>query len=290
MDKCEMFIEKIKEKYSDIIIKNYKKDTLGQNNDVIIINDNLVFRFPKYRQGIKTLKVETELVCRIKDYLSLKTPYPIYKNFKQEVGHAFTGYKMIHGEPLFKNIFFKIKDKQTVADQLASFLKEIHSIPTDMVSDLDIPIINNFNQWESFYKKVKEKLYIYMREDAKREVELIFDNFFKAKNNFTVQPTLVHGDFGPSNIIYDIDEQRVVGIIDFGSVKIDDPAIDFASMIGPFGYGESFIKKFKNIYPNIDILIERAKFYASTFALQEALFGLENEDDEAFRSGIKEYK
>ncbi|WP_237762871.1 hypothetical protein [Paenibacillus sp. A3] len=43
---------------------------------------------------------------------------------------------------------------------------------------------------------------------------------------------------------------------------------------------------------NLDMegLLERVKFYQGTFALQEALFGLENDDPEAFHAGIEAYR
>lgn len=38
--------------------------------------------------------------------------------------------------------------------------------------------------------------------------------------------------------------------------------------------------------PNIRDMMERVLFYKGTFALQEALFGLEHDDSVAFQSGI----
>ena len=43
-------------------------------------------------------------------------------------------------------------------------------------------------------------------------------------------------------------------------------------------------------YPNGIEISERVKFYKSTFALQEALHGIENDDRQAFESGIKDYR
>jgi len=121
------------------------------------------------------------------------------------------------------------------------------------------------------------------------EIKQNFEGFLNEKQNFNFEKILVHGDFGPSNILFNEKTNLVSGIIDFGSIRYDDPAIDIASMIGPFGYGESFIRMLEKSYPNIDALIKRAKFYASTFPLQEALFGFENEDNEAFKDGIAKY-
>lgn len=50
------YIESIKQIYPDLTIENYYPNEIGQNNDVLIVNNSLVFRFPKYKQGIIQLK------------------------------------------------------------------------------------------------------------------------------------------------------------------------------------------------------------------------------------------
>ena len=290
MEKIERYIEKIKENYPNIDVKSYERNTIGQNNDIIIINNEYVFRFPKYQNGIKTLKVETEVLESIKEYITLNIPNPKYNFFKeQEVGQVFAGYKMMFGKPLWKNTFMNIKNKKVLANQLANFLKELHSISSKEVENIDIPVCDSYEKWSVLFNKIREKLYKYMSGISKQEVEKNFEKFLGEKENFHFQHTLTHGDFGPTNILFNEKTQRISGIIDFGSISFDDPAIDFAALIGPFGYGESFVRMFHEIYPNIDSLIKRAKFYASTFPLQEALFGLENGDREAFNDGIAQY-
>ena len=43
-------------------------------------------------------------------------------------------------------------------------------------------------------------------------------------------------------------------------------------------------------YPFVERMAERLAFYAGTFALQEALFGIENGDRQAFENGIAAYR
>lgn len=47
-----------------------------------------------------------------------------------------------------------------------------------------------------------------------------------------------------------------------------------------------FFQFLVNENPQLSALMDRVLFYQGTFALQEALFGLENGDEEAFRAGI----
>jgi hypothetical protein len=43
-------------------------------------------------------------------------------------------------------------------------------------------------------------------------------------------------------------------------------------------------------YPVTGAILSRARFYAGTFALQEALYGLEDGDQKAFERGIAQYR
>jgi len=69
------------------------------------------------------------------------------------------------------------------------------------------------------------------------------------RSNFMCRPVLRHGDFGPSNILFDQATCAISGVIDFGSAARGDPAVDVASMMGPFGYGEAFLNLFSPWYP-----------------------------------------
>ena len=55
------------------------------------------------------------------------------------------------------------------------------------------------------------------------------------------------------------------------------------------GYGDAFVARLALSYPQLPQLMDRVRLYQGTFALMEALFGIENGDDEAFESSIAEY-
>lgn len=262
----------------------------GQNNDVFIINEKYIFRFPKYQEGIDSLLSEVEILKRINNHVTIDIPNPLFYSLDiKEVGSTFVGYKMIRGKLLLRDRFLEIKDKKKISEQLAKFMIELHSKEVKMKASEIISEYDIYSKWLNLYKRVQEKLFIHMRDDAKRKVEKNFEQFLSDFTN-NIECVFVHGDFGPNNILFDEKKEGISGIIDFGESHIGDPAGDFASLIGPFGYGEDFILEFKKVYPKVDKYIKRAKFYASTFALQEALFGVENNDKEAFRNGIEQYK
>ena len=129
-----------------------------------------------------------------------------------------------------------------------------------------------------------DKLCPVMRPDAQESVSRAFEAHLGADWWREERLCLKHGDFGPSNILWDEASRRVTGIIDFGSAGLGDPAYDFAGLLS--GYGEGFLARCVPHYPGLEALLPRARFYGSTFALLEALYGVEHDDQRASRAGL----
>lgn len=285
------YIERIHQVYPDLAITHCEQNDHGQNNDVLIVNESLVFRFPKYEKGIEQLSKETSILEAIHNQMKLPTPYPLYQSFEpREVGMVFTGYHLIEGTPLWKNDFLKIEDEETLnqlATQLVSFLVDLHATPLESISGLDQKQVKTPQQeMGELFKHIQTKLYPFMRRDAQDQVTHLFESFLHADLQDT--PTCIHGDFGCSNILWNPEERRISGIIDFGGAGLGDPAYDLAGILS--SYGEDFFNRCIALYPNGQESAQRVHFYRSTFALQEALHGVDNNDAEAFENGIKAYR
>jgi len=209
---------------------------------------------------------------------------------QKAVGEAFVGYRLIPGEPLWRETLRMIDNKEVVgrlAGQVAAFLKALHSVAVEEVLGSELPVHDTYQENADIYARIQEKLFGYMRPDARGWAAGHFEGFLNDVNNFKYEPVLKHGDFGPSNILFDKEKQRVTGVIDFGSSGMGDPAYDFAGLLS--GYGEGFVEHCGEIYPEVEVYMGRIRFYQGTFALLEALFGVENGDEEAFKAGLEKY-
>ncbi|TGB03557.1 phosphotransferase family protein [Halobacillus salinus] len=283
---------RIKELYPDLKIDQIEWNEIGQNNDVIIVNNSLVFRFPKYIEGIYKLEKETKILDQIKGNVSLSIPRPQYRAFEPyEVGKVFTGYPFIQGSPLWSQTMKEIKNEehiQVLSSQLVAFLSELHSQP---VASLDIKKQTAKDIRQSvveLYNDFQEKLFPYMKEISKSEVSHNFEGFLSRDELFDFDTVLIHGDFGASNILWDPTTNRISGVIDFGEAEIGDPAYDFAGLLA--SYGQPFVERCLSLCPEGEKVLDRITFYKSTFALQEALHGWKNSDVEAFENGIRDYR
>lgn len=287
----DLLLDRIREVYPNLEIEKAERNRFGQNNDVIIINDCFVFRFPKYIEGITNLKNEVILLNAISKTITTSIPLPVFLSLDElQAGKAFTGYKLINGNPMWKNELLALNQKGLgqVAYQLVSFLKQMHTFPLDSLHRV---IKDEFKEpgavIESLYLKLKDKIYPYMNSESTDSVSHRFETFIENEKTNSTIPTLIHGDFGASNILWDAATNKVTGIIDFGGTQLGDPAYDFAGLLS--SYGENFFNLCINMYPDGNKISDRVQFYKSTFALQEALHGIENDDEQAFKNGISAY-
>nr|BBH86153.1 6'-aminoglycoside N-acetyltransferase [Thermosporothrix sp. COM3] len=285
----ERYIEAIKQAYPQLNIQTCRLNQNGQFNTVLQVNEALIFRFPKTRRELDTQQREVALLRDLQGKLPLPVPDPVYlSRDNAPVGEWFMGYAMLPGEPLYPALLHSLDEQtqQHLAEQLARFLRQLHAyVPKEPA-----PEQQQFEQWHALYKRFQTKLYPFMRPDAREQVSKHFDAFLSKAHLYSYQPAFIHGDFGPGNILYNPETRSISGIIDFSSADRGDPASDFAALLCSVSYGEAFLARFTSIYPEIETMLIRARFYAGTFALQEALYGLEDGDEQAFKNGIAAYR
>jgi aminoglycoside 2''-phosphotransferase len=259
MDDPTSSLQVIRRAYPDLPIHSVQPHNHeGQFNNLLIINDELVFRFPRYVDGVASILNETRILSRIQGRTSLPIPNPIYSS----------------------------QGTQRVGEVLAGFLQELHAISLQTLGD-DLPLQDGLSEWVNLYADIREHLFEWMRPQARDEVSFHFEDFLRDPALHSYQPALRHGDFGFGNILYDPQAMNISGVIDFGFVGLGDPAIDLASASV---LGDKIYKKICQAYPNSHTMLDRARFYRGTYALQEALHGLLKDDQEAFESGIEQYR
>ncbi|MEM1250810.1 MAG: aminoglycoside phosphotransferase family protein [Cyanobacteria bacterium P01_H01_bin.21] len=288
MENVSAYTQAIQRVYKDLVITTIEPLNHGQNNTVLKVNGSYIFRFPKYTEGYQALKREITLLEYLQDKLPLATPCPTFSCLSNQ-SDAFMGYPNLSGVPLWNRVLTEADDatKNRIAQQLGSFLKCLHQLPvTDKLREL-LPQTDTASYWNTIFEQVRSKLMPHMRTDAQIQVANHFETFLEQPSPFAYSPVLKHGDFGASNILIDPIAGSINGILDFGSSSLGDPAYDFAGLLS--SYDASFVRHIGYHYPNFDALWSRIRFYQGTFALLEALFGIDNSDVNAFKDGMALY-
>lgn len=260
----------------------------GQFSAVLILDEALVFRFPRSSETAQEMAREIPLLQTLQVKLPLPIPNPQHIATHSETGElVFMGYPMLSGQPLLREVFANITDEaiiQTLAAELGHFLKTLHSIPLAAMpvkkADSDPR-----DEWRQLYKAFVDKLFPYMRSDAQQTVTQMFNEALSNSAIWDFEPLLCHGDFGTGNILYEAG--HITGIIDFTFCGAGDPAQDMGALLS--SYGSEFVARVCGVYPDLRAASPRVDFIRSTYALQQALYALREGKQADFDDGMRDY-
>ena len=195
---------------------------------------------------------------------------------------------MLPGEPLWRESVAAMTDPaivQRLATQLAGFLRALHGYPDRSGHDV-LPLTDWGQLWGDLEEQIRTMLFPYVPDAVQERIAAMFAAFLDDPRNFAFTPTVIHGDFGTGNLLFDPQQGAMTGVIDFGSATLGDPANDVAALLT---YGEPFVRLGFAAYPAIEGMLPRARFYLRTFPLQDALYAIEHNDADALADGIARF-
>ena len=275
MGELATYRERIRELAPEVAINSISLNREGLLNDVVIVNGELVFRFPKHEYGFKHLKDEAGILRLLQNYITLDIPSPLYES------DDCLAYRMIPGETLRRDVLMRLPecDQQAIADQLAQFLKELHGLPLNHMADFEMPAADalmKYEGWVDAYRRIREKVFPLLMPHVREWVTEHFESHLADRSNFEYELKMVDTDIPPYHIMFDRQRNRLNGIIDFGCAGLGDPAIDFGVII--YNYGESFVGRLYRTYPEAETYLKRARFYAGAHEVRWLLTGVERDD------------
>lgn len=264
-------LEKIREIFPALEITSLRAVADGLINDVLIVNEDLVFRFPRDQDwGRKLFANEMKVIELARRYVEI--PLPVFEYQADDLAV----YRYIKGDALRREDILKLTaDEQAkIARELALFLKQFHEIPPSELAQHRIApsdVNRSRETWLKLFENVRTELFPKMMPHVRESVAEHFALVLTDENFMDYSPRLINGDIVPYHIIFDRKARRINGIIDFGTAGIGDAAADFSCII--YNYGESFLARMAESYPEIEAAIDRARFWAGTLELQWALAG-----------------
>jgi aminoglycoside 2''-phosphotransferase len=265
----------------ELALETVETNNEGLVNNVLIINGRRVFRFPKHDWAIDHLRHEANCLALARKHLEMTLPHwSVYES--EQLRHPFAAYDWIPGEALTRHTLLRLPlaDQQAIAQQLGTFLHQLHTVPTTEVEKMEIrPSVTNrtMEKWQKLYDDVKEMLFPYLMTFARDWVEQHFAPVLTNPDFITCEPVFMNGDLGPYHLLYNPQTRRLNGVIDFGTAGLGDPATDLGCLIDQFG--ETFVRLMVPTYPDMAQHIERARFWAGTLELQWLLGGLRYPDE-----------
>lgn len=233
----------------------------GDDHVVAILDEKIVFRFPRTATYRKSFNGELKLLAALKDRTPLPVPDYVYLSKKKDFG----GYKLIKGKELTEARFARstnVQKKRIIRD-IAQFLRVMHQINKNILpaSRAEEPwSMDDLKQYKTRYWMQRRKILASFVDTPKLEqIDAFYDAFVHVCQECRAK-TIIHGDLSVDHVLLDITKGRLSGIIDFGDAAIGDPAHDFAFL---WSYGDEVVRA---VYQKYGLhkdkeLLDRSEWY-----------------------------
>jgi aminoglycoside 2''-phosphotransferase len=205
----------------------------GWNSIVYVVNDELVFRFPKRDTCWIELRREIAFLEDVAEHLPVAVPrYLCVAPESLAAPHGYAVYRHVPGDALDVR---RLPDaeRERATDTLAAFLRALHTFtPSPDVAAL-LPREDARTEAEE-YRRVAEEAVVpdlsVAQANALREQ---FDEYSVGIEGHR-QPVVLHADLSREHIR--ASGCTVTGVIDFGDVNVGDPDYDFTYLYLDFGW------------------------------------------------------
>lgn len=195
----------------------------GWDNTAFLVDDALVFRFPRRAVAVPLLEIENAVLPQIAPRLPLAIPAPIfYANQGEGFPWPFAGYPLVPGRTLETFALSKTK-RCKLAAPLGAFLKALHAIPTD-----DLPLPGDAIGRLELTRRLpgcRERLIQASALGLIPDLAPLAALLDASPPDSHREDTLVHGDLYARHLVLD-SGGALTGAIDWGDVHRGDPACD----------------------------------------------------------------
>lgn len=279
----EQFKKAILAQFPDLPITSISFLREGGANQVCLVNQTLIFRFPLDGSSEKQLLQEIRLLPILISELPLPIPdYEYISLASEEYPFAFVGYVQIPGESIH-HPSTALRQAIWWRQQAGAFLTALHRIPINKVTEVGLEDYQTPQAWRDARVEKHElyERYVFSLLPAtqRQVIPSLLEKAVYDERMVAFSPVVLHQDFDFHNFLVDLENQQITGVIDFGSISIGDPATDVSSEIQPY-YG-GIIDAGWNF---------RRDYYQRTAALEDLLYICTCEHEIPNKEAIQERK
>ena len=224
----------VRKTFPKFAIRSSRLDQTGGDHLLLIVNDELAFRFP--RAGMHDLSLEIAVLRQLRHRSSLQVPTYDYVDPDSRFG----GYRFIDGVALTTERFgaLDVARRADVLADAAQFLVALHGLPqAEIAWSGDWPTTWTAAQ---FADRLLAKRLPILVEYAPQLADPLRAFCVAYRLDCPMKVGIVHGDLVCEHLLIDRGGSSLVGIIDFGDVALGDPAQD---LLGFWSYGPGAVAR-----------------------------------------------
>ena len=258
----------IRDQFPDIAATRAEPFGQGWDNTMLLVDGDLLFRFPRRQIAVRALAAEARVLPRIADALPLDVPRPVWIGEPTEAfAWPFIGYRMLRGRTGC-GVGLTIEQRMAAAEPLAQFVRTLHEIdpgpvepPPDELARADLA-----GKREVAIERLERVQALGIVDDASPWM----DRFDEPIPTAPRARVLSHGDLYSRHILFD-EHTRPCAVIDWGDVHLGSPLVDLslALMLLP----EPAQARFFEIYGAVDdITLHLARLRGIWHAASELVY------------------
>lgn len=262
----------IKNKFPQLSWEIYEVFNNWWDNQVLILDKSIVFRFPR-NEYVKTIhQKERKLLNVIKKNVDIDIPK--YTFFSDD--ESCVGYSAITGSPMSVEMYTKrlSKDiKKNIQLWLAKFLTQLHTIPIKLFEEIGYSSSGASNEWTTHFQNDFSEKCGYMF--SAKETQIVCEYIQELQEKTVEYKVMSHNDIQEKNIFIDETLSHLSWVIDFSDARICDPALDFDKLRD---YGDEFVYWVYEAYQwkKDDKFLERSRFYRKRLFIYGLIHAVEH--------------
>lgn len=250
----------------------------GWNSSAFLVNDDLVFRFPKRKDVEQKLDKEQKLLPRLQEQLPVSVPrFEFATRSSTRFPFTYAGYTKMDGS-FGWNISSERLHVQSLARSVAEILSALHQFPHSEALALGCKEEHAALD-ESYCAELMEEFAgigdCPVCDDFEPRLTSYIDSVVPGALGEPLQLTVAHTDLLPDHLLLEASLNKVCGIIDWGEAKITDPAEDFAGLY--YWLGRDFVTEILGYYdrPLDSSILERARLIALRVGIGDVWYGID---------------
>ena len=198
----------------------------------------IVFRIPKNKDAGQRFAKEARILPQLNQLLSISIPNPQVHIAKAEgLPFGAIGYPKLVGQPLVWELVANA-NLSLLAEQIANFLIELHGLVPTAIEGLPTSSPEDQQtQYSTLWNAVKTSLEYDLSTTEYLHIVAWWEHFLSNEKLFEGERAVIHGDLWYENLLGDEGLKRLVGVLDWENMAINDPALDF---VPQFYLGDDF--------------------------------------------------
>lgn len=214
-------------------------DFLGEGDfcRAYLVNGRDIVRVPRHEEAARALAREACLLPRIAPFLPVPVPRPTYLTGRAPADPGVSLHRRVPGIELTAE-GWQALDEQTrvrLAHQVGGFLGALHGLAVSAATACGVETVDHGRQAQRLLDEMEGAAGSLLPAAPRSELMSVLHAYVAGGAAWTYRPAILHADVAPGHVLVDGERGEITGVIDWGDVRIGDPARDFIFLYEDWG-------------------------------------------------------